>query len=155
MKRMIFIIMALLLVFCAIPVSAAEIGDGDFSYIEAGETSRTEDTDCQLTVTSECPSGFGLGAYVILSDADGQMYRISMSEENGYKEQIFLKSGEYSVIETKIYDDNTGKYPFDQTKGEEMFSLESGASGEIAFRLRDYDAIEAVIAEKEFESVAL
>ena len=149
-KRWIVIMICLCMVFLSEKVWAAEpTGDGDFSYIEGSQTERTSETDCQITVVTECPTGFGLNTCVELSDADGQLYRISLSEENGYKDLIYLGEGRYKVLAAKVYDDNTGRYPFEQTEGEKEFTLKTGQSASLRFRLQDYDAIQTIIAAKE------
>ena len=122
------------------------LAEGDFSYVEHTDTQRTQETSCQITVATECPKGFGLNTYVILSDENGQMYRISLSDENGYADQIFVKPGEYTVVETKVYDDNTGRYPFERVSEEGSISLENGEAADLRFRLSDYDKIADVIA---------
>ena len=148
MRKGFFIMMVCLCVagtpmFC----KAAETeADGDFQYIENSETERNEETSCQVTVVTECPTGFGLNSYVVLSDNDGQMYRISLSEENGYRDRIYVKAGEYYLIEAKVYDDNTGRYPFERISGEEQFTVEMDDAVKLRFRLRDYDEIEDVIS---------
>ena len=123
-----------------------EPAEGDFSYVEHTDTQRTQETGCQITVATECPKGFGLNTYVILSDMNGQMYRVSLSDENGYADRIFVKPGEYTVVETKVYDDNTGRYPFEQSSGEGTISLENGEAADLRFRLSDYDRIAKVIS---------
>ena len=144
--------LALMACMMATPVMAVEPeGDGDFSYVEHSDTKRSEKTNCQITVSTECPEGFGLNTYVVLSDKDGQMYRVSLSEENGYKDHIFLPDGEYSVVEAKVYEDNTGRYPFEQIEGEQTFSIEDGDTAGISFRLADYDKIAKTIVDVEGE----
>mgnify|MGYP007069951325 CR=1 FL=1 len=105
MRKGFFIMMVCLCVagtpmFCR---AAETEADGDFQYIEHSETERNEETSCQVTLITECPAGFGLNSYVVLSDSDGQMYRISLSEENGYRDRIYVKAGEYHLIEAKVY----------------------------------------------------
>ena len=160
MGRKIKVLAALLgmcLMSVSMSVAAEELSaDGDFSYVEHTDTVRDEESSCQLTVATECPAGFGLNTYVVVSDADGLMYRVSLSEENGYQDRMYVKPGEYRVVEAKVFDDNTGRYPFDLVDGEENFTLENEGAYELTFRLQDYDAIAAIIsaeAESEEESV--
>lgn len=124
------------------PEGADEVmGDGDFSYIEHTQTKRSDETNCQVTVVTDCPEGFGLNTYVVIGDADGVMYRISMSEENGYRDQVFVPSGDYSVVGAGVFGDHTGRYPLEQKAGEQEFQIESGETVELEFRLVDFDEI--------------
>ena len=157
MKKIWALFMVMAVVLCMIsgmvmPVMAEEpestgmLDEGDFSYIEHTQTKRTDETNCQVTVVTDCPEGFGLNTYVVISDSDGMMYRISLSEENGYRDRIFLPSGNYSVVEAGVFEDHTGRYPFEQKKGDRTFQIEDGETVELGFRLVDYDKIAGHIA---------
>ena len=155
MIKRFFTMMTVACMLCGaiMPVMAADMGEGDFSYVEHTDTKRTEESNCQVTVVTECPKGFGLNTYVVISDSDGVMYRISLSEENGYRDQIFLASGEYSVVESKVFEDNTGRYPLEQKKGDKTFQVEEGETVELGFRLMNYDEIASQIESKGKEDV--
>ena len=148
MQLKIFCCVVCLLLFVMVPVEASESqGDGDFTYIEHTDTKRTEEASCQVSVKAECPEGFGLNAYVVISDEEGKMYRVSLSEENGYEDHVFLRDGHYNVVEAKVYNDNTGRYPFEQVGGAQDFDITNGETANLHFRLRDYEKIDSVIAD--------
>lgn len=123
----------------------AVAGDG-YEIVENYETSKSVETPCFLSVETICPEGFGLNTYVILMDDEGITYRVSINSENDYVGQVYLAPGHYQVTEVSVFDDYKQKYPFVITERE--FTLSENENKTVSYTMRDYEQIEAEIAEK-------
>ena len=132
----------LLLLACGPPVLAQEPGD-ELIVIEHKETSWSDRTPCQLTVTAEVPDGFGLHCYAELGGPDGLTYRVSLSEENGYSDHIFLQGGIYTLTGCGVYGDNIGEYTF--MPSARKISLTEAESASLLLSLEQYGAVEEQI----------
>ncbi len=131
---------------CTFAAQHTEVSEGDMTYIEHINTSETAKTPCQVNVSTVCPENFGLNTVVILTDDIGQMYRIILSEENGYTDKIYLAHGTYMVYQVAVADDNTSRYPF--IIDEDEIEVVDGTVTSISYKLADYDRIEGEIADK-------
>lgn len=122
-----------------------ELGDG-YEIVENHDTVKSAETSCFLSVETICPKGFGLNTYVMLTDEQGNTYRVSINSENGYVSQIYLAPGTYQVIEVSVFDDYKQEYPFVITDRE--FTLSENENRTISFTMRDYEKIEKEIADR-------
>lgn len=122
------------------------VGD-EVSYVENAETKRTDETPCQLTVTSEVPKGFGLNCFVeLMRDDDDKIYRVTTTEENDYSDYIFLAAGKYKVVSSGVFGDNASGYTFSMS--DKAIKLEKKDSKHITATLDQFQSVQDEIDEK-------
>lgn len=127
------------------PIQAEAEGDG-YEIIESSDTGRDGESSCFVSVATLCPEGFGLNTYVMLLDDEGISYRVSINSENHYVGQIYLSPGHYTVMEVSVFNDYKQEFPFEITETE--FTLVANENKTLSYRLKNYEGIEAQIAEK-------
>lgn len=146
-RRLFSVTMVCLVIMCFLPVRVLAVGLQDgYEIIENHETKKCKETPCFVSAETICPEGFGLNTYAMLQNQDGQIFRISMSAENGYVGQIYLAPGSYQVIEVSVFDDYKQEYPFEVE--EQQFVLEKNENHMLSFKLKEYDSIQQAINKK-------
>lgn len=138
MKRIftLFLILALLIV--PFPVYADEMTE-DFNTVYS------KDASAVMGVYFEVPEGFGHSCYMLMFDGNGNYYRVSASETNGYHSQIYLAEGDYYIDLVGVYGDNLNEYPFIYNSGQ-YIKVTANESINLNFSLKDYDKIDEDIS---------
>lgn len=152
-------VLAVLLYFASITATAVELDAGDeVEAVMSYDTSKSEETPNQIEGVCQIPEGFGLNAYIELKDSEGMHYYISVSQENGYADRVYVKNGTYSFVSAGVYGDNTGKYAFNLLEGEGDAVLDGGQNSFacIKVKIKNYEAIaEEIAGEQKTETPKL
>ncbi len=134
---------------------ATDFRPDEQAIIESMATQPNEQSPAQVNVTAVLPDQFGLSCYVMIQDAEtGIMYRLTLYSNNGYYDRCYIPEGLYYITDMHVFDDNTGKYPFDvlssnlSTGNPNEFQAMKSQIANIEITLTNYDEVEKEIQRK-------
>ena len=128
----------------SLSANEADVADGEI--IEAMNTAQSEENNCQLSVKAMLPEGFDANCYaVFLNTETNNRYNFPLYVQNNYSQRGFLPDGEYRLVESGVYDDDTAVFKF---KPVEDFQLTYGEVKKIELSLENEQEAVDLIASR-------
>lgn len=124
-----------------------EIGD-ELLYTLNTDTKKSEETPAQVTAKFLIPSGFHLNAYLDIVHDDGTVYRILTTDDNGYSDFAFVKTGHYTIMTSGIVNDNASNYTFTVDQSDFTVDADDQSVVTVTSTLDQYDEVAGIVAER-------